>query len=117
MGDPGESSGATTAVKKERPGLLVLRDQVGPPARAKGDGAARRDWDAPCLSSAALAPSVEDSTEAFPVADVLWLFDEAFVPDAFAVDVDVAAPVAGVVGEKGLRSAFRKAATPAFVLS
>lgn len=104
-----------TAVKKERPGLLVLRAQLGATARASGDGAAKRDGRVPGLVSAVLLELAAGSVEpaAFPAAEVLGVADVAFDSEAFGV----ARLVLADDGATGRRSALRKAATPALVRS
>lgn len=116
MGKTGESWGSMTAVKKERPGLLVLRDQLGAPVRASGDGAAKRDGRATGLVSVVLLGLVAGSLvpAAFPAAEVLGAADVAFDSEAFGVATTLALADDGATGR---RSALRKAATPALVRS
>ena len=71
------------------------------------------------MRSVALAASAEDSVgaEVLLLDDAHCLLDDAFVSVTLDAEVEVDAEEVVVVGAKGLRSALRKAATPAFVLS
>ena len=97
----------------------MLRDHVGAPARDKVVGAVRREWVVPDLRSDPLLDSTVDSAapEVLLLANVLWLLDEAFVSLGFDEAAELVAPAVKDVGANGFRSALRKAATPAFVLS
>lgn len=108
-----------TAVKKERAGLLVLRGHAEALGRVKSEGVAIRGWEGPDGGSTGFAASEADSMEAVDVVVVAvrWVLVDALRSVGLEEDAEVEATSGVAVAEKGRRSALRKAATPAFVLS